>query len=82
MLDDLIGPLGMHGAAAVVGVPMMTLQGWRSKKHRPTAASKKTIWLIHTIIFAPAKLRSVLDIATWGKFSDCVEASGSGGVRI
>lgn len=70
MLNNLIGSLGMHGAAAVVGVPMMTLQGWCSKKHRPTAASKKTIWLIHTLIFKPTALKSVNDIVTWGRFSN------------
>jgi hypothetical protein len=70
MLRELIAKFGERGIAAVLAVPLRTLQGWLSHRHRPTAVSRKAIWLVWTLCFKPETLRTWFDVLSWGRFSD------------
>ena len=52
--------------AAVLGVPKVTLRRWESGERQPSGGAKKIIWLLHTLYFAPERVRNDFDLATWG----------------
>ena len=67
MLDDLIQFLGFRSAAAVVGVPGLTLRGWQQRRKNPSYAAKRAIWLVWCLLLHPDRLTSLEDLVTWGR---------------
>jgi len=76
MLTELANAFGKRGLAAVLGVSYLTLQGSYTHRYRPTAASRKLIWLVWSMVFHPGRLKTVFDLCTWGKF--CRRLAGDG----
>jgi hypothetical protein len=70
MLADLQRRLGCAGLALVLAVPVMTLRRWQSGRGTPTAAGIRAIWLLWCLVLHPDRLRSVLSVATWGRFEE------------
>ena len=75
MLAELAGVMGWRGVASVLGISIRTLDSWRKGENGPSAGARKLVWLVWTLVFHPEKLRSLFDVATWGKF---VVASNGG----
>ena len=69
MLAELGERIGKRTLGSVLGVSILTLDGWRKGKNGPCASSRKLVWLGHCLTFRPENLRSLFHIATWGKFT-------------
>ena len=54
------------------------LTTWRKGANGPSAGARKLVWLVWTLVFHPENLRSLFDVATWGKFD--VASNGGAGV--
>lgn len=54
--------------ASVLGISILTLDGWRKRKNGPCAASRKLVWLLWALILHPGRVQTVFDLVTWGRF--------------
>jgi hypothetical protein len=68
MVAALVSRLGRHDAAAVLGVPMLTLNGWRDRLKSPSMPARRAIWLVWCLTLHPERLTSLFDVITWGRF--------------
>jgi hypothetical protein len=68
MLADLANMFGKRDVATLLGISILTLQGWYAHRNRPTAAARKLIWLLWSMVFHPGKVKTLLDVCTWGRF--------------
>jgi hypothetical protein len=70
--DSMLGQLGQlfpgNNLASVLGISTLTLDGWRKCKNGPCAASRKLVWLLWALFLHPEQVRTVFDVATWGRF--------------
>ncbi len=69
MLAELGETVGKRRLSSVLGISILTLDGWRKGKNGPSAGARKLVWLIWALIFHPEKLRSVFHVMTWGRFT-------------
>lgn len=58
-----------HTLSALLGVPSRTLEMWRTGQHFPNRGAIRSVWLIHSLHFAPWKLRSPFSLITWGRYA-------------
>jgi hypothetical protein len=49
-------------------LPWLTLRGWESGRRVPSDSARRMIWLVWCLVLHPARLQSVFDLATWGRF--------------
>jgi len=68
MLERLHGLLGRHTLCAVLGLPVRTIESWRSGRRVPDGAGIRVIWLTWCLLLHPERLQTVFDVATWGRF--------------
>ena len=68
MLVEIIGSIGLPGAAACLSVPMWLVSRWLAVQAPLRARDKKAIWLIHSLIFHPEHLSSLFHVATFARF--------------
>jgi len=76
--DAMLAELGQefgHDLATLLGVPVLTLRGWRKGKNGPCAASRKTVWLTWCLLLHPEKVKTIFDLATWGRFQPTLPSS-------
>ncbi len=52
----------------VLGVPFLTVDYWRRGIRSPSDGARRMIWLVWCLVLHPARLQSVFDLATWGRF--------------
>ena len=69
LLAALEARLGRRGTALALCVPVLTLEGWKAGRGLSSAAIR-AIWLVHALILRPARLQSILSLATWGRFEE------------
>ena len=55
--------------ASVLGISILTLDGWRKGKNGPCAAARKLVWLLWAAIFRPDCVQTAFDVITWGRFT-------------
>ena len=67
-LEQLANRFCKRGVADILGVSILTLQGWFSRRNRPSAAARKAIWLVWSWAFEPESVQNLFDIITWGRF--------------
>ena len=68
MLADL--HLVFPGAqlANVLGVPFRTCNAWELGIRKPSDAARRAVWLVWCLVLHPARLATVFDLVTWGRF--------------
>lgn len=52
---------------AVLGVSSRTVDSWRRGQHLSDGA-RRAVWLTWALILHPSRVRTVFDLATWGRF--------------
>lgn len=67
MTQCMVSKFGLHGAAELIGVPVMTVKGWMHGMCRE-APSLRTVWLSYVILVDPSSVETLFDLATWGRF--------------
>jgi hypothetical protein len=55
-------------ACAYLRLPARTVGLWLSGKRRTTIAPRSLIWLTWCLLLHPDRIRTVFDLATWGRF--------------
>lgn len=75
MLAELGQAFPQRDLSAVLGIPTLTLEGWRKRKNGPCAAARRLVWLLWGMIFAPDRVKTVFDIQTWALPSVASSAS-------
>jgi len=68
LLRDLVKAFGKPGAAAVLGVPRLTLQHWLTGRRHPSAGAARGIWWTWIVVLHPGRVRCLADIVTWGRW--------------
>ena len=70
--DTMLAQLGQvfpgRDLASVLGISILTLDGWRKRKNGPCAASRKLVWLLWALFLHPGRVQTVFDLVTWGRF--------------
>lgn len=79
MLRDLAQVHPGSDLSAVLGVSTMTLRAWINPARGMSGAARRVIWLHWVLILHPARVQTVFDLATWGRFR--VEARRRPGAR-
>ena len=57
---------------AVLGVSSRTIRAWEAGENASDGA-RRAVWLTWALIFHPARLQTVFDLATWGRFRPAEE---------
>lgn len=68
MLLRLVRKLGIPSTCALLSVEKFTLAQWIGKTPLFKARDRRLIWITHTLVFEPEKLRSLFDVITCGRF--------------
>lgn len=68
MIDDLQRVFPGAQLANVLGVAHCTLYAWKAQLNEPSDAARRMIWLVWCLVLHPARLQTVFDITTWGRF--------------
>ena len=68
MLLRLVRKLGIPSTCALLSVEKFLLAGWIAQKCSFKPRDRRLIWLTHTLVFEPEKLRSLFDVITCGRF--------------
>jgi hypothetical protein len=69
-LADLLQLFGGRRAVSpILGVPALTLEHWRMGKRKPSAAARKLVWLVWTLVFKPYSITTAFDLITWGRYA-------------
>lgn len=84
LMQEVANRVGIEGTAALLSLPT-----WKVKQllagDRMTLwpGERKLIWLIHCLVFDPSRLRSLFDVATFGRYlpSSCGVRATRGSVR-
>jgi hypothetical protein len=69
MLGQIQDHIGCRSLQPALGLSVLTLRGWVSGRYVPDMAGRRVIWLVWCIVFHPERCRTLLDLATWGRFS-------------
>jgi hypothetical protein len=67
-LADLERELGYYEVSTVLGLPLCTLDSYKSGRRKPPASARKLVWLVHQLVLHPGRLQTVQDLMTWGRF--------------
>lgn len=69
-ISDLHSALGIEGISGLLSVEARKVRNWLSGK--PNWAiyppERKLIWVLHSMVFHPERLRSLFDVATFGRY--------------
>ena len=67
MLWDLRRAFGEVPTCWLLGLPVQTFRGWMGGRRVP-GAGIRAVWLVHCLALRPERVRSLFDLATWGRF--------------
>ncbi len=67
MVRELHGLLGAK-LPAVLGIPVRTVELWRSGRCMP-GISVRLVWLLWALLLHPERCATVADLITWGRFA-------------
>ena len=68
MLADLHRVFPGAQLSNVLGVPFRTCNAWRLGIRTPSDAARRMVWLVWCLVLHPARLATVFDLVTWGRF--------------
>ena len=68
MLLRLVRKLGIVSTCALLSVEKRVLAGWIGREYFYKPRDRRLIWVTHTLVFEPEKLRSLFDVITCGRF--------------
>lgn len=67
-LGELHAEMGYFATSAVLGIPVCTLDGYKSGRCKPNSSARKLVWLVHQLVLHPGRLQTIQDLMTWGRF--------------
>jgi hypothetical protein len=53
----------------MLSVAPTQIDDWLSGRYSLAKATKRSIWILWSLTFEPANLKTTLDVMTWGKWS-------------
>jgi DNA-binding transcriptional regulator YiaG len=63
--------------AAFFGISVGVLRRWENGERRPSSAARRLIWLLDILAREPDKLKSAVDLITWGRIGDLMDPAPS-----
>jgi len=71
MVDELKALLNVNerGVSSILGFTSQAMKTWRLGHRLVGRSSIRCIWLTHSLILAPWKLRTLFDLVTWGRYA-------------
>lgn len=52
----------------VLGIPFRSLRNWTVTRLPPSDPARRAVWLVWCLVLHPARLSTVFDLVTWGRF--------------
>lgn len=69
LLSELYQRVGINGTCALLSVPEWKARGWiAGERWAMYPVERKAIWLVWSMIVEPQNLRSLFDVATFGRY--------------
>jgi hypothetical protein len=68
MCRELERRFGTEATVALLAISRLNLKRYIKRRTGTPASSRRLIWLTHTLVFHPERVRTLFDLATWGAF--------------
>lgn len=67
-LESLVDKIGLETASMLLGQKLALIQTWR--KSQVPASHRRTVWYLHSLLFNPEAVSSLMHMATWGRLTE------------
>lgn len=67
-LDSIIDKIGLEETGMLLSQRTVLLLAWR--KSQVPASHRRTVWYLHSLLFNPEAVSSLMHMATWGRLTE------------